>query len=475
MGDTTAGGSARDHHHHQQQKRIDSSSPLTASPHHSNHHNCNYLSPTTNTYNNNNNNNTHSYNHHHHHTQQRSSNNNSKTSSHKHDDYPEIINKQFVVQRRIGSGSFGVIRIAYDLVSKTHVAIKFEPLRSKFPQLLYESRLYKILHSQNLVKQRMDRCSGISNTIFVGSGGTNNSGSGGGRSSNNNSLVRSNSKGEQQQQMEIPLCLTVDDNTLLYQGEVVGVPRIYWFGVEDSYNILVMERLGPSLEDLHIFCGRQFSLKTTLMLADQILCRLQYLHSRHYIHRDLKPENLLMGRERTAHHLYLIDLGLAKKYMMDRNHHIKMRKGKSITGTVRYTSLNSHRGIEQSRRDDLESVCYLLVYFLKGSLPWQGITAATRDKKYQKIHRKKERTKPEKLCSGLPKEFVTFMYYVKKLEFDQQPDYGWMRELFINLFNRMEYVLDWKYDWDLLRQDVYSVGTVHNDNFVGEVIPEGNL
>lgn len=133
---------------------------------------------------------------------------------------------------------------------------------------------------------------------------------------------------------------------------------------------MVIELLGPSLEDLFTYCGRKLSLKTTLLLADQLIARIETMHKKGYIHRDLKPENILMGLEENASVLYLIDYGLAKKWKDHDGKHIPMREGKSLTGTARYASANTHLGLEQSRRDDLEGAGYVLLYMLKGELPW---------------------------------------------------------------------------------------------------------
>lgn len=289
-----------------------------------------------------------------------------------------VINDNWVILKRIGSGSFGQVFTAINIKTQVIAAVKVEQT-NKNEQLAYESKIISSLQ-----------------------GGT-------------------------------------------------GIPKLHWYGVENSlknYVIMIIEMLGPSLEDLYANCHRKFSLKTVLMIADQMISRIEYIHRNNYVHRDMKPDNFLMGLNDKSHHVYLIDFGLSKKFRDQKTlHHAPYKENKNLTGTARYASIQSHLGIEQARRDDLESIGYLLIYFLKGTLPWQKMKANNKQEKYFKIQDKKMNTVPDIMCKGLPHQIVNFIQYARTLQYEDKPDYAFWRKSFRELFISNGYELDWLYDW----------------------------
>jgi serine/threonine protein kinase len=253
----------------------------------------------------------------------------------------------------------------------------------------------------------------------------------------------------------------------LYQmlDAAAAVPCVYEFWQSETYRAMCMDRLGPSLSHLFRDCGKQLSMKTVLMCAIQMICRLEYLHQRSHIHRDIKPDNFVFGVGTNSHILYIIDMGLAKRYRdIHTLVHIPYKEDRGLAGTARYVSVNVHLGVEQSCRDDLESVGYVLIALLKGKLPWQGLEAASKDKGKDPVAHAKMEITPEVLCSGLPSEFLSYMQRVRQLTFDQRPPYGLLRSYFINLMVKNNYAFDYKYDWVFKRSErIYKALTGQSD------------
>ncbi|KAL3239372.1 serine/threonine protein kinase YCK2 RNJ42_04415 [Nakaseomyces bracarensis] len=229
-----------------------------------------------------------------------------------------------------------------------------------------------------------------------------------------------------------------------------GIPQAYYFGQEGLHNILVIDLLGPSLEDLFDWCGRKFSVKTVVQIAVQMITLIEDLHAHDLIYRDIKPDNFLIGRPGSPeeNNIHLIDFGMAKQYRDPKTkQHIPYREKKSLSGTARYMSINTHLGREQSRRDDMEALGHVFFYFLRGQLPWQGLKAPNNKQKYEKIGEKKRTTDVYDLAGGLPVQFGRYLEIVRNLGFDETPDYHGYRALISSALKETGETIDGKYDW----------------------------
>lgn len=233
-----------------------------------------------------------------------------------------------------------------------------------------------------------------------------------------------------------------------------GIPNVYWCGKWSTYKVMVMDLLGPSLDKFFKICGKRFQIETTAILGVEMINRIEYVHSRNFLHRDIKPNNFLIGKFSSRNSsfidntVYIIDFGLSKSYIkQDTGLHYDYKTQRRFVGTPRYASINTHIGIRQSRRDDLESILYVLFYFMNGELPWQGIRAKTKSEKKQKIKFKKQTVRMDELCKFELKEMTTLLNYVKNLKFEEKPDYSYIRSLLKAMMGNKAYDLS-KYEWE---------------------------
>ena len=228
-----------------------------------------------------------------------------------------------------------------------------------------------------------------------------------------------------------------------------GIPSIELYKEEDNYMVMIMQLLGKSLEGLlKESKDKKLSLKSVSLLGIELIPILKFIHDKHIIHRDIKPDNFAVGYDDPCQ-IYILDFGLAKKYRSSKTlKQIPMIKHSRLTGTARYASINALKGFEQSRRDDLESLGYVLAYLLRGILPWQGIAAKTKEEKYAKILNKKINISTEKLLKNEPKEFIDYINYCKNLEYEEEPNYNYLVNLFKDIITKvLNDKIDFMYDW----------------------------
>lgn len=287
-----------------------------------------------------------------------------------------LVAGRYIVQNKLGSGSFGTIYSGQDSKTRRRVAIKFELLKTPCAQLREEAMLYSYL-----------------------------SGS-------------------------------------------VNIAPVYSFTSEQDSFAMVMELLGHSVEQLFEMCNHKLSLKTVLMLADQMITSLEFMHKMNYIHRDVKPANFAIGIGNNRNKLFLIDLGLAKLYRNPNTHqHFNFTENNDLTGTAKFASLTAMHGNEQSRRDDMESLAYVWLYLLSGSLPWMSVQATDTKSQCKKICEIKTKMKPTELFNGFPIEFSNYLAEIRKLRFSDEPNYTKYKKMFRDLFIKSGFTYDYKYDW----------------------------
>ena len=226
---------------------------------------------------------------------------------------------------------------------------------------------------------------------------------------------------------------------------------------------MAIDHLGQSLQDLFVQCHFKFTIKTVLLLAGQLvsefnlwgydksanvycpqLRHLQYIHSRNFIHHDLKPSNIVMGVGKRTHIVHVIDFGLLKEYWDPNTHlHIPFKEGLGLIETTSFAPINSHLGLELRRRDDMESLTYMLFYFLWGFLPWQGFRFA------EDVLRSKRGIITLDLFHKLPPEFCMFFEHCCSLSFDGKPNYNHFRCLFDDLLVKERFQSDVTFNWNV--------------------------
>lgn len=218
---------------------------------------------------------------------------------------------------------------------------------------------------------------------------------------------------------------------------VNNIPKIKMFGLTKTHNYMVIDKLSHSLEYLKRKCGGSFQLKTILQIGMQLLTIIEDIHNAGVLHRDIKPDNILIGSANKLNQIYLIDFGLSNIYVDEKWNHKPISNNKSVIGTLSYISLNVHNGIEYSRRDDLISIGYILIYFFKGKLPWQNISCNDINQKTEIIKNIKK-TEFINLIKSMPFEFIIYFNYCNKLKYDEKPNYKYLKNLFKNLLELQE-------------------------------------
>ena len=288
--------------------------------------------------------------------------------------YEQLIDNTYKVGKKIGSGSYGEIRIGKNVNTGHQVAIKFESLKIHDIQLIGENQTYQLLQGKK------------------------------------------------------------------------GFPSVYYFGQYMGNNVMVMEILGPNLECLFNACGRRLTLKSIIFFTVQLLKRFEVIHQCRILYRDVKPENFMLGINTNT--VYIIDFGLSKSYIDSNGRHIPDKQTNELIGTSRYMSVRAHQCKEQSRRDDLEALAYVFIYFLRGKLPWSGLLINDFKQHNQTICHLKRDTPELELCAGFPQEYIFYLQYVRHLEFEEEPNYTKVCCMFKRLFHRQQFKNDGHFDWN---------------------------
>ena len=259
--------------------------------------------------------------------------------------------------------------------------------------------------------------------------------------------------------------LLEDEALILSYLNCNRIPKIKLFGYSGNYMVLIMELLGKSLDKIiNELPKKKMSLRCTCNIAYQLISIFEIIHNNNIIHRDIKPSNIAMGLGSNYKYLYILDFGLSRKYRSKTTKkHIEFTKDNPLVGNARYSSINALEGGTISRRDDLESIGYLIIYLILGKLPWQGIIGNNREDKFYKILSVKKNTTPEELCKGLPPQFVQYIKYTRNLEFEADPDYNYLKNLFLSVLKSENHEFDYYYDWDPSTFPGSGINTISNN------------
>ena len=326
-----------------------------------------------------------------------------------------ILNNKYTIHKKLGSGAFGKVYLGRNIYTKEYVAIKtekiIEPVKTKYDNtpLTREFKVYKRLKKENEHKKK-EIMEILNKSSFH--------------------IDPSN----------------VDTSNL------INIPKIFDFYRNDKKIItiedkqyhkyqqyMVMELMGPNLEKLFDKNHRKFPYINVCSMGYQMIKLIEYIHNIGWLHRDIKPENFVVGyEEKNQKKVYLLDFGLSRKWeeLVDKYNDFYTSSTNSIVGTARYMSINVHKGLPYSWRDDLESIGYVLIYFVKGRLPWQGLKK--KDNKSQMKSILDVKIKSYKtLCDDLPRELKDYMEYCWNLRIDDAPNYVYLKQLFLNKVKKL--------------------------------------